>query len=42
VITQAELKSLPWTHHLTVLAYGLDWAVVFFLLAAWSFRRRPL
>jgi len=42
MISQAELKGLPWTHHLTVLTYGLDWAVVFFLLAAWSFRRRAL
>lgn len=41
-ITQAELKSLPWTQHLTVLTYGLDWTVVFFVLAARSFRRRPL
>jgi ABC-type transport system involved in multi-copper enzyme maturation permease subunit len=41
-ITQAQLKALPWTNHLTTLTYGLDWAVVFFLLAAWSFRRRPL
>jgi hypothetical protein len=41
-ISQAQLKALPWTNHLTALAYGLDWAVVFFVLAAWSFRRRPL
>jgi ABC-type transport system involved in multi-copper enzyme maturation permease subunit len=41
-ISQAQLKSLPWTNHVTALVYGLDWAVVFFVLAAWSFRRRPL
>jgi len=41
-ITQAQLKAMPWTEHLIVLAYGLDWAVVFFVLAARSFRRRPL
>jgi ABC-type transport system involved in multi-copper enzyme maturation permease subunit len=41
-ISQAQLKALPWTHHLTVLTYGLDWAAVLLLLAAWSFRRRPL
>jgi ABC-type transport system involved in multi-copper enzyme maturation permease subunit len=41
-ITHAQRQALPWTNHLISLAYGLDWAVVFFLLAAWSFRRRPL
>jgi len=41
-ITQAQLKAIPWTQHLTVLTYGLDWAAVFFLLAVVSFRRRPL
>jgi len=41
-ITQAELKSLPWARHVIVLTYGLDWAVVFFVLASRSFRRRPL
>jgi ABC-type transport system involved in multi-copper enzyme maturation permease subunit len=40
-ITQAQLKTMPWTRHVIVLGYGLDWAVVFFLLAARSFRRRP-
>ena len=41
-ITQAGLKALPWTYHLTVLAYGFDWAAVLLLLAVYSFRRRPL
>jgi ABC-type transport system involved in multi-copper enzyme maturation permease subunit len=41
-ISQAQLKALPWTNHVTTLAYGLDWAVVFFVLAVWWFRRRAL
>jgi ABC-type transport system involved in multi-copper enzyme maturation permease subunit len=41
-ITQEKLKQVPWTDHATALAYGLDWALVFFLLAARSFRRRSL
>ena len=39
---QSALKPTPWTEHLTALAYGLDMALVFFLLAAWSFRKRSL
>jgi hypothetical protein len=41
-ITEASLKSTSPLHHLTALAYGLDWALVFFLLAAWLFSRRSL
>jgi hypothetical protein len=41
-ITEAALKSTPPLDHLIALAYGLDWALVFFLLAAWSFRARSL
>jgi len=41
-MTQANLKPIPWTHHTTALAYGLDYALVLFLFAVWSFRRRPL
>jgi hypothetical protein len=41
-ITAATLKQRPWTEHLTVLAYGLDYALVCFLFAAWTFRRRGL
>src|ERR1035438_635199 len=41
-ITEAALKQTSPLHHLTALAYGLDWAVVFFLLAAWLFSRRSL
>lgn len=41
-MTQANLKPIPWTSHATSLAYGLDYALVLFLFAIWSFRRRPL
>jgi ABC-type transport system involved in multi-copper enzyme maturation permease subunit len=41
-ITQARLKLVPWTNHAIALAYGLDYALVFFLLAVWAFRRRGL
>lgn len=42
VVTQAALRATPWTYHLTALAYGLDYALVCFLLAVWSFRKRSL
>ncbi|MGB0035993.1 MAG: ABC transporter permease subunit [Candidatus Acidiferrales bacterium] len=41
-ITKASLKKIAWTGHLTTLAYGLDYALVVFLLAAWSFHYRAL
>ena len=41
-ITQATLKQMAWTDHLLTLAYGLDYALVCFLLAVWSFRYRSL
>jgi ABC-type transport system involved in multi-copper enzyme maturation permease subunit len=41
-ITQSSLHSTPWTHHATALAYAFDYALVCFLLAVWSFRRRSL
>lgn len=41
-ITQASLKLVPWTNHAVALAYGLDYALVLFLLAVWAFRRRAL
>jgi ABC-type transport system involved in multi-copper enzyme maturation permease subunit len=41
-ITQAALKPVPWRDHAITLAYGLDYALVFFLLAVWSFRFRNL
>jgi ABC-type transport system involved in multi-copper enzyme maturation permease subunit len=41
-ITQASLKQIAWTDHFVVVAYGLDYALVVFLLACWSFCRRSL
>jgi ABC-type transport system involved in multi-copper enzyme maturation permease subunit len=41
-MTQANLRPIAWTRHATALAYGIDYATVLFLLAVWSFRRRPL
>jgi ABC-type transport system involved in multi-copper enzyme maturation permease subunit len=41
-ITRASIKPFPWTNHLTALAYGVDYALVCFLLAAFVFRRRSL
>jgi hypothetical protein len=41
-ITRASLKPFPWTNHLTALAYGLDYALVCFLLAVLIFQRRGL
>jgi ABC-type transport system involved in multi-copper enzyme maturation permease subunit len=41
-ITRASLKPYPWTNHLTALAYGLDYALVWFLLAVLVFQYRSL
>jgi ABC-type transport system involved in multi-copper enzyme maturation permease subunit len=41
-ITRASLKPFPWTSHVTALAYGLDYALVCFLLAALVFQYRSL
>jgi ABC-type transport system involved in multi-copper enzyme maturation permease subunit len=41
-ITSASLRPTPWSTHVTALVYGLDYALVCFLLAVWSFRRRGL
>lgn len=41
-ITQAALKQTGWLDHLITLAYGLDYAFVFLLLAMWSFHYRSL
>ena len=41
-LTQATLKPVPWSEHLTAMAYGLDYALVCFLLAVWSFSHRSL
>jgi hypothetical protein len=36
------LKQAGWLDHLITLAYGLDYALVFLLLATWSFHYRSL
>ena len=41
-MTQASLQRYPWTDHLTALAYGLDYALVCFLLAIAVFQYRSL
>ena len=41
-LTQAPLNSNAWLDHVTALAYGLDYALVCFLLAVWSFHYRGL
>ena len=41
-ITQTTLKQMAWSDHLLTLAYGLDYALVCFLLAVWSFHHRSL
>ncbi|MGP0020910.1 MAG: ABC transporter permease subunit [Candidatus Sulfotelmatobacter sp.] len=39
-MTQQSLHRYPWTYHITALAYGLDYALVCFLLAVVVFQRR--
>jgi ABC-type transport system involved in multi-copper enzyme maturation permease subunit len=41
-ITQVSLVKTAWTTHGISLAYGLDYALVCFLLAVWSFQRRSV
>ncbi len=41
-VTRATLRVAPWTDHVITLGYGLDYALVCFLLAAWLFRNRTL
>jgi len=41
-ITRASLKPFPWTSHATAVAYGLDYALVWFLLAIFVFQYRSL
>jgi hypothetical protein len=41
-MTQATIQRYPWTDHLTALTYGMDYALVFFLLAVALFQRRIL
>ena len=41
-ITETSLKQMAWSDHLLALAYGLDYALVCFMLAVWCFRSRSL
>lgn len=41
-MTQQTLHRYPWAFHATALAYGLNYALVCFLLAAFLFERRSL
>jgi ABC-type transport system involved in multi-copper enzyme maturation permease subunit len=41
-IKDASLHPATWLDHLTALGYGLDYALVFLLLAMWSFHYRSL
>jgi hypothetical protein len=41
-ITEAAVEEMSWTDHLTAIGYGLDLTLVFFRLAAWSFRQLGL
>jgi len=42
VITRASSKPFPWTNHVIALTYGLNYALVFFLLAVFVFQHRSL
>lgn len=42
VIKHAALRQTQWGEHAITLLYGLDYAVVFLLLAMWSFHYRSL
>ena len=41
-ITRASLNRTTWLEHAITLGYGLDYALVFLLLAMWSFHYRSL
>jgi hypothetical protein len=41
-ITKESLQKVTWDVHAITLGYGLNYALVFFLLAVWSFQRRSL
>ena len=41
-ITRATLQAATWTDHATALIYGVDYALVCFILAAWIFHSRSL
>jgi len=40
--TRATIHGAPWSDHVTTLVYGLNYALVCFVLAAWLFRGRTL
>ena len=41
-ITKTSLSKITWEMHAVALAHGLDYALIFFLLAVWSFQHRSL
>ena len=41
-ITRATLQAATWSEHALALAYGLDYALVCFLIASWIFHSRSL
>jgi ABC-type transport system involved in multi-copper enzyme maturation permease subunit len=41
-ITETSLRRMAWVDHLLAVSYGLDYALICFLLAVWSFRYRSL
>ena len=41
-VTRATLRAALWTDHATALVYGVDYALVCFLFAAWIFHSRGL
>ena len=41
-VTRATLRAALWTDHVTAIVYGLDYALVCFVLAAWIFHSRSL
>jgi len=41
-LTHAALKQATWAEHLVTISYGLDYALIFLLFAAWSFHYRSL
>jgi len=41
-MTRESLRRYPWAYHVTALAYGMDYALVCFLLAVAAFQHRSL
>ena len=42
ILTKASLAKITWDMHVITVAYGLNYALLFFVLAVWSFRCRSL